>query len=50
MEKDAKAALEANRSKDDAFAEKTTGEFGNNQFWSAPDMYDIDDLMAELGE
>ena len=50
MEKDAKAALEENKAKDDVFGNKTTGEFGNNQFWSAPEMYDIDDLMAELGE
>ena len=27
--------------------EKKTNEFGDNQFWKAPDMYDIDDLLAE---
>jgi len=27
--------------------EKKTNEFGDNQFWKAPDMYNIDDLLAE---
>lgn len=27
--------------------EKKTNEFGDNQFWKAPDMYDIDDLLKE---
>lgn len=27
--------------------EKKTGEFGDNQFWKTPDMYDIDELLAE---
>jgi hypothetical protein len=33
--------------KDDSFAEKKTGEFGDNQFWKTPDTYDIDDLLKE---
>ena len=28
--------------------EPKTGQYGDNQFWRAPDLYDIDDLMAEL--
>lgn len=32
----------------DAFDhEKKTNEFGDNQFWKAPEMYDIDDLLKE---
>ena len=29
--------------------EKTTGEYGDNQFWgSAPDEHDLDALMADM--
>ena len=35
-------------SKDDNFdKEPKTGEFGDNQFWKSPEMYDIDELLAE---
>ena len=35
-------------SKDDVFdVEPQTGEFGDNQFWKKPEMYDIDELLAE---
>ena len=33
---------------DQFFVEKTTGEFGDNQYWKVSSMYDIDDLMAEM--
>ena len=34
---------------EDAFKEKTTGEYGDNQFWKAPDSeFDLDELMADL--
>ena len=37
-------------SKDDVFnKEPKTGEFGDNQFWKKPEMYDIDELLAEQG-
>ena len=46
------ADIDANRkedsSKDDFHLEPKTGEYGDNQFWKAPDMYDIDDLLAEM--
>ena len=37
-------------SKDDVFdfGEKKTGEYGDNQFWKAPDMYDVDDILADM--
>ena len=36
------------QSKDDIFrSEPKTGEYGDNQFWKAPEMYDIDELLAE---
>ncbi len=47
------ADIEAGRgtqveSKDDVFhGEKKTGEFGDNQYWTAPAMYDIDQLLSE---
>ena len=36
--------------KDSQFEEKTTGEFGDNQFWNAPasDEFDLDALMADM--
>lgn len=37
------AAGRTTESKDDVFhGEKKTGEFGDNQYWTAPAMYDID--------
>lgn len=42
------AARDQAMSKDDVFNhEKKTNEFGDNQFWKAPDMYDLDELLAE---
>mmetsp|Transcript_9815 Transcript_9815/g.12152 ORF Transcript_9815/g.12152 Transcript_9815/m.12152 type:complete len:301 (-) Transcript_9815:285-1187(-) len=35
-------------SKDDFHVEPKTGAYGDNQFWSKPEMYDIDDLLAEM--
>lgn len=35
--------------RDDVFnLEKTTGEFGDNQYWKPASMYDLDDLMNEM--
>jgi len=28
--------------------EKKTDEYGDNQFWKRPDLYDLDDLLAEM--
>ena len=37
-------------SKDDNFdKEPKTGEFGDNQYWTKPEMYDIDELLADMG-
>ena len=36
--------------KDDFSVEPTTNEYGDNQFWKQPDMYDIDDLLAEMDD
>ena len=54
-DRDAEAEDEEERKKKEkaekakAFHEEPkTGTYGDNQFWKAPDMYDIDDLMAEL--
>jgi hypothetical protein len=46
---DIQAGLEKT-SKDDVFnfGEKKTGEFGDNQFWKKPEMYDLDDIMADM--
>ena len=47
------ADIEANRkdeAKDDFHLEPKTGEYGDNQFWKQPEMYDIDDLLAELDD
>jgi hypothetical protein len=33
---------------DQFFVEKTTGEFGDNQYWKVSSTYDIDDLIAEM--
>lgn len=45
------ADIESSRkeeTKDDFHIEPKTGEYGDNQFWKQPEMYDIDDLLAEL--
>ncbi len=34
--------------KDDFTVEYKVNEFGDNQFWKSPDMYDIDDLLADM--
>ena len=47
------ADIEASRkeeTKDDFHIEPKTGEYGDNQFWKQPEMYDIDDLLAELND
>ena len=42
-------ANQAKQSKDDVFdKQQKIDEFGDNQFWKAPEQYDIDDLLAEM--
>ena len=47
---DIQAGLDKNVSKDDVFdfGEKKTGAFGDNQFWKAPDQYNVDDILADM--
>jgi len=34
--------------KDDFSIEHKVNEYGDNQFWKKPEMYDIDDLLADM--
>ena len=44
-----KGMVQKDSQADSYFEEKTTGEYGDNQFWnSSPDEHDLDDLMADM--
>ena len=38
-----------NLTEDNFDKEPKTGEFGDNQYWTKPEMYDIDELLADMG-
>lgn len=36
--------------KDDTTVAMKNKEFADNEYWRAPDMYDLDDLLAEVSD
>ena len=45
---DIRNGREQSNVKDDFTVEYKVNEFGDNQFWRAPEMYNIDDLLADM--